>query len=95
LFIINKFNINNSVIKVYPEDTPKCHKLLNDEFKRSFFLVTFFLFFCFRIKKDEFCTNFVIVLIRKDIEKKKIFGKRLEVQKNVVILLARKKEPFF
>ena len=28
-------------------------------------------------------------------EKKKIFGKRLEVQKNVVILLARKKEPFF
>ena len=47
------------------------------------------------MKKDDFCTNFVIVLIRKDIEKKKIFGKRLEVQKNVVILLARKKEPFF
>jgi len=35
--------------------------------------------FCFRVKKDEFCTYFAIVLIRKDIEKKKIFGKRLEV----------------
>ncbi|RHR95250.1 hypothetical protein DWW23_17775 [Parabacteroides sp. AF14-59] len=79
MFIINKFNINNSVIKVLSINPFKCHQLLNDEFKRSFFLVMFFPLFCFRIKKGEFCTNIVIVLIRKDIEKKKIFGKRLVV----------------
>ncbi|RGZ02611.1 hypothetical protein DXA15_01700 [Parabacteroides sp. AM58-2XD] len=79
MFIINKFNINNSVIKVHFTDPFRDCQMLNDEFKRSFFLVTFFPLFYFRIKKDDFCTNFVIVLIRKDIEKKKIFGKRLVV----------------
>ena len=53
-----------------------CYHLLNDEFKRSFFLVIFGCMIWVHTGKVEFCTNFVILLIRKDIEKEKNIGKK-------------------